>query len=484
MSYKGVDPDLLRPLSPLDLADYLSSSGWQKVDGVKGPIALFRKFVRKAPVDVAVPLDASFSDYELRMAEAVNALAQTEQISPDHLVSIIIQSKCGQGDILTSRLCTSSDFDDGLPDLKRASIILLKLTRAIEVATDFERDTAEKLGEIIPFRLAHTRAGSYCFDIVAPIVSEEDDGSKLNRKSIERIMRGLCYAEESTLLQSPDPLIKNAQNGFDAHLCKAFAELCEEFIDFDVDFSVSFSRKIPSALDSSRHRLSVESAQYLWAAAEAIGRDLEEYDDITGVVLECHDKSRISGNKGVGRPRIRLAITDTSTGNHNRIVTVYVDEARFQEALVALGTGRLVKVSGLINKTSGRWIINSAEHFEVLEIVHQAKTEKPSSRNAQVKPAEPRVLAPSTGSSLIHKLRDAVQSGQLPKRFTRTEYYNWIKNYNIRHVRGKYSQETIRKTLDNFCVGSTSGTGGPTGSLRRIVERMDGKEVTYFEFIE
>ncbi|MBO9539480.1 hypothetical protein J7643_02685 [bacterium] len=485
MAYKGIPEDLVTSVNPLELVGYLVSSGWQKIDRVKGQIALFRNNSLKGLFEVAVPLDPTYSDYFLRMADAIESLAEFEEKSPRELLATIAKAHNDQSDVLTSRLRTSAERFGGLPDLRVASSILAQLAKAIDVASEFERDTSEKPSEIAPFRLAHSRVGSYCIDVISPVNSQTDEQAIINRKAIERIMRGLSYAERATNNQNPSALINNTADGFDANLCKIFAEFCEELTDFDVDFSVNLSNKIESSLEVASPRLCEESAQYLWAAADAIKKDFEEFGTVTGGVLECHDRSRIPGaREGSGRRRVRVSFSDPDLGTRSRIITAYVSEDDYQKAMFAHGNRRMVRVSGTINKTTGRWIINAADSFEVLDAIIQNNDIANPQRTSQLSPASARVLRPRSGGSLIHKLRDAVEEGLLPKKFTRLEYYEWIRKHNVRHAKGAYSSETIRKTLDNFSIGSTSGTGGPTGALRRTTESVNGTNVTYFEFVE
>jgi hypothetical protein len=83
MNYRGLPLLLVQRVAHTEAQQYALSTGWQRVQGVKGDIAVYRRPDSKK-WEVVIPQDRGFSDYALRMAEAVAAFTDFERVENDH----------------------------------------------------------------------------------------------------------------------------------------------------------------------------------------------------------------------------------------------------------------------------------------------------------------------------------------------------------------------------------------------------------------
>ena len=79
MNYRGLPIPLVQRVAYTEAQQYALSTGWQRVSGVKGDIAVYRRPESKR-WEVIIPQDRTFSDYALRLAEAIASLAEFERV--------------------------------------------------------------------------------------------------------------------------------------------------------------------------------------------------------------------------------------------------------------------------------------------------------------------------------------------------------------------------------------------------------------------
>src|SRR6266581_4561434 len=79
MNYKGLPISLVQRVAYTEAQQYALATGWQRVQGVKGDIAVYRR-PESRKWEVIIPQDRTFSDYALRMAEAIATFADFERM--------------------------------------------------------------------------------------------------------------------------------------------------------------------------------------------------------------------------------------------------------------------------------------------------------------------------------------------------------------------------------------------------------------------
>src|SRR5262245_50973211 len=87
MSYKGLPEGLLARLSGGRVRRYAEATGWSPLGVWNDALAVYQ---RGGPGQLLVPLRPDFDDYPLRLAEAVDRLAEAERRPPAELLEELL----------------------------------------------------------------------------------------------------------------------------------------------------------------------------------------------------------------------------------------------------------------------------------------------------------------------------------------------------------------------------------------------------------
>lgn len=173
MSYKGLPENLVARINPPDARAYAASTGWRRVPGVNGTVAVFGR--PGSDLDqLIVPLDAGAADYGRRMAEVVANLAESERRPA---VEVLNDLLLPPSDVLRFRL-VEPESESGVVPLEQGINLLLGAKKALlAVACSviqpqrfhprLSRAEAESLVEAS--RMGQTERGSYIVTIACPL---------------------------------------------------------------------------------------------------------------------------------------------------------------------------------------------------------------------------------------------------------------------------------------------------------------------------
>jgi hypothetical protein len=235
-AYRGLPEDLLSSVSSQDVRAYSLATGWKRVDGGPGHLAVFRHPCSNLD-QVIVPLDSSAPDYARRIAEAVEALATREDRPPQEVLNDLLQTA---SDVLRFRV-TSLEATRGTLPLEEVVDLLRGAKQALLAAAcsvlvpqrhhpRLSRAEAEQL--LAACRFGQTERGSFAVAIACPIDAVDTplprqnpapfarETTQLLMRSAERILNSIQRDDEAAALQSnnSDPLISS-------NFCQALLEM-------------------------------------------------------------------------------------------------------------------------------------------------------------------------------------------------------------------------------------------------------------------
>ena len=101
-----------RGLNPSDVIAYLRSTGWREVETRPEHSSVWAFLIRGETVQTFVPLDRSFRDFDLRLAEVVPMIAAVEDRSQLDVLSDLQETS---SDIIRVRLQQSEASDGSVP---------------------------------------------------------------------------------------------------------------------------------------------------------------------------------------------------------------------------------------------------------------------------------------------------------------------------------------------------------------------------------
>ena len=169
----SISENILRQLRPLDVQNYARATGWQRVQGVKGDIAVYHR-VDSEDDEIIVPQNPNYADYALRMAEAVSALSDAERRLPGEIVADLLLPPA---DVLRFREegPATQDGGIGLQDGIRllSSVRKTLLAIACDIVQPQRFHPRLSLAEAVQFvdscRLGQTERGSFTATFICPL---------------------------------------------------------------------------------------------------------------------------------------------------------------------------------------------------------------------------------------------------------------------------------------------------------------------------
>lgn len=183
----SVSENILRQLRPLDVQNYARATGWQRVQGVKGDIAVYHR-ADSEDDEIIVPQNPNYADYALRMAEAVSALSEAERRLPGEIVADLLLPPA---DILRFREEGPQTQDGGIG--LQEGIRLLSSVRKTLLATACDIVQPQRfhprlsLAEAVQFvdscRLGQTERGSFTATFICPLDVVPGVNVRMNEQS-------------------------------------------------------------------------------------------------------------------------------------------------------------------------------------------------------------------------------------------------------------------------------------------------------------
>ncbi len=169
----SVSENILSQLRPLDVQNYARATGWQRVQGVKGDIAVYHRADLEDD-EIIVPQNPNYADYALRMAEAVSALSEAEHRLPGEIVADLLLPPA---DVLRFREegPTTQDGGIGLQDGIRllSSVRKTLLATACDIVQPQRFHPRLSFAEAVQFvdscRLGQTERGSFTATFICPL---------------------------------------------------------------------------------------------------------------------------------------------------------------------------------------------------------------------------------------------------------------------------------------------------------------------------
>lgn len=446
-----------------------------------GVIDLWQAF-RFPESENAYILRIGYNDRESCVLEVLpNTLTEDQLPLPG--VHLFHNSTIPHFDCIRPRILTRPRINAGLPGLDNLARMMAYLSSAINVSAGIETRELDTDRRPAPIVAGFPVAGSYELELFSPI-TESDTSIDINRRALARVLVGLRDASVATELQRPEAIIENSEYGLNARMCDLLAKMCSSLLDGDLEFKVDWNPDLPpssSVAEIGVVKLSEKTSVFLSAAANKLREDVERQIEIVGGVVDLSDRERYTDSEEKANSK-QIKILASDEAGRSKIYTVYVTPSVYEIALTAHRDRRLVGVKGTVVGRN-RVLVDIAK-FDLLGVQETSQTETRSERPA-------RTVSPSHfrrgGNSLLHQLKAGIEAGEIASCFTLNDFRLWVRECNITKPDGSpYAPESIRKALDNACVGSTStaNTGELSNCIKRVTLNAGGRRLTYFKFIE
>lgn len=378
----------LNTIEPDDLADYLRMSGWREVQNARKS---WRVFLGDAaddgePFEMIIPEKQSAEGNRF-LASSVNLLSQLNDESPE-LILQRIQSR--NQDVLQ------------IYDLKseyRSSVALDAAVRQVTSMKQLVGFSAQSEKKALPYyqrlevsdspthilhryKFGHTIRGSFGFTIIAPVTSDfttysqskmfdEEDSreiviSPIERRVMERIVRGLQITVDETRKQTPESIAKYYPSGFNGNMCTSIVNMSDK-MDIPIEYRILWSPRIaPSQELAGVSTIRTRRLEYasLLTAADMLKKTEPQRVSIRGRVTTLSSSDRpISGD---ALRNVIINWVNKDRPGPTKVLATMDRPEDYHQALEWHENWAVIEVTGYLQRYGNYWRLNEATDFHVV----------------------------------------------------------------------------------------------------------------------
>lgn len=364
------DKDILHSINPNELETFLRTRGWHRENFQPERFSIWVRHVQDKSFEVLIPLNRSYRDYSVRMAEVLRTLEKVENQTQFEVLSDIqtIRSdviKIGvEGDNFQQG---SMPLKEGVKFIQQAYDLLLAAACSTVIPREVipARKPVQASNYMETVKLGQSEVGSYIITLHSPIPSL-DPGETLSpfeRDVTRTLFRSISHTiDVATVARQYGNIhsIKEAVPiGVSANLCEALVRLQKETGASLTKFNINWSPEY-GIEDDLTEQLTIpaeltpfiqEAAEYLYELASS---EKHEYRLVGRV--EALEGDMNSG----GMVKIKGAIRVGT-----RLVRIILTREDYKQAYVAHGQKSTVSVYGTLTKVGRFYYLEDPTGFTI-----------------------------------------------------------------------------------------------------------------------
>jgi hypothetical protein len=367
-----------------NLVSYLAFLKWREASNERWFVFTLPGDTGGDSLEIAIPRRSGARDSAAYLQNAVEILSALRNEPQQNIIRRI---RYYDTDVLTMRNLESDEQNS--ITLKLAATQVPQLKRLVEFSACSEEEprtffnAALSVGDrmVQHYRFGHTVPGSFSFTVESRIIHEVHTYTPrralteptenvvvppIERRIMERIVRGLVVTQDATRQHNPQTLVKEYSGGFNANMCDAVADMVAR-TSTPLEYSILWSPKVdPSrdVTDISTIRIGETSQSYLREASRELRKINPERETISGMVVGLSSRDD---------PR-RLDVTDRSiilrwtNRQIRRPINVIFSLGReeYAAATKAHLDWKPIQVSGILVRTGSIWRLVDPSDFHVL----------------------------------------------------------------------------------------------------------------------
>lgn len=369
------DPEILRAISPMEVAAYLRTRGWHEVRVVsrKGSYWIW-KDIEGHEFEVALPLDRNLGDYLHRMGDLLGTLEESEDRSQFDILRDLTETAADVVRIpanYAEAADGSMPFEDGVAFFGHArDLMLAAACSSVRRQGAFHtRKPGQAVQYVRSVRLGQTEPGSYTLCILSrvPPALKGTDGLILSvddpfeRQVTDTLARALTAtelaAQRSAATGKFDDFRDAVNVGVSANLCEAIVGLSRFAAPskgLAFDFSWARNRPTPQKTPG-RITLPVDAVPVIQEAGRVLRATSPQEDFfLYGPVVRLERES-----DGIPGRIIVLAFVDGTT----RKVSVVLAPDDYVQAIQAHEKSIPITCEGDLLKEGRSYILSNPHHF-------------------------------------------------------------------------------------------------------------------------
>lgn len=353
---------LINKLSIERLSQYLAVNGWSNLGAVYG--GRVRQYLSPTESDaILLPLDTSFSDYEVVMGRVLSSIAEYEHLSLKGLYNKLLNPTC---DLLKWRIADDATESGAISfNAMGANIDYIKDmlgAACLDILAPSQYHakvyTKEVQDQLATYRFGQTEIGSYILNVLCPLgyyqyelFDVEKDQLPLSRRINLNILDNINRIQTSVIDRSSEMRDKVESGALSVNFLTALSDLYEENKDSELTLSANWDRSVP--LVSEPTSCVVLNPQCYDAVMETV--DAFSPSQEQNVIASFFGKIKEIGADAEVNNRNLVGIKIATIGDNLRPITVsatldYV--LYFDIVNQAFQSGSDVKVTGTKTSTS------------------------------------------------------------------------------------------------------------------------------------
>ena len=372
-----------------NITTYLNSEGWLPADknNDRWYVFLGQKGRENDSFEIVLPKKTRSPDYPIHVMHTIEILSSLAD-KPHDFVLQEIQNVCR--DVLLVRVDNSEDARSIPMHLVAKQIPNLKQLVAYAACSErtqrtYYRDSSLGKGMAEHFRFGHTVAGSFGFRVESTVGEKllfHEDSLQLHqleifpdqeiyeippleRRVMERIVRGLAATAETVDADSIAPLVEGYCSGFNANMCRALLEISKGYEE-SIEFHVSWSKKIPVPKDIAQHRsIRIDRTHFDYLNAASIELKNTEPQKVT-------IEGRVTALSSEEDPRSedvddRSVIVRVSSGRYkSRKLRIALGKRDYERADKAHMGWKTISVTGVMRQIGSHWHLSDPSDLKVI----------------------------------------------------------------------------------------------------------------------
>ncbi|MCG3208587.1 MAG: hypothetical protein FOGNACKC_02198 [Anaerolineae bacterium] len=365
-----------------ELVGYLETTGW---NSTKQANQHLRVFEGPSNLEIVLPSDRTAPDMSILLANAIEQLASLNDIEPEEMINKI---RYYDRDILQIRNVSSVDHSSVPIELAVKQLTQLKQLIAYAAASEriplpyFERTNRTSDRMLQHYRFSHTlNSGKFGYQIESRVsmvtgyvqkrfdVYEDvqiPDTAPVERRVMERIVRGLEVTQDAVRNHTPELLIEEYVEAFNANMCKAVVNIAGQKTN-RIEFKVKWAQKLQPTIELEKSKEKVELGEASYNLLDSAYQRLKDtrpsrQTRIRGIVT--HLTSTDNPLKTKSERSVIIRWTNRREGRPVSII-VSLEKQDYIEADKAHMNWSTVEVSGIPVKIGNMWRLSNPYDFEV-----------------------------------------------------------------------------------------------------------------------
>lgn len=293
-----------------DLKGFLVDTGWKPSKTRNNDWIVFVGLpdINGEPLEIVLPSNEGRPNTRLFIASAFNTLCDISEVLPDELV---LKIKYHDRDVFKIWNPETNGTDSIPLGVAAQQVAELKQLVAYSACSEenpkpFFSNTQNSLAKrmVTRYQFGHTFRGSFGFTVETPAISKlqfatqqsmipdtvnDKAYSPVERKVMERIVRGLIITQEATSTKNVQLIIDNYEQGFNSNMCRAIVNMSMGK-DRPLECSISWSARVIPHDETIREpgiiRLNSNSYENLEYAAKILSEIEPEEVTVRGLITE------------------------------------------------------------------------------------------------------------------------------------------------------------------------------------------------------